>query len=143
MKSQKALIYTLTLLLVSALSISVWVLCSNISAAKKVPDTISVGIINYKILDLDCFLVWQVTNHSEHEVRFDANRIATDITVNSRSYVAASDPVILQPGETYNFQLFIPARYLQGIFEYYHVSLTAITENGTKATYKKSIPISV
>ena len=61
MKSQKALIYTLTLLLVSALSISVWVLCSNISAAKKVPDTISVGIINYKIFgqtEEDCVLSW-------------------------------------------------------------------------------------
>ena len=74
---------------------------------------------------------------------FYANRIATDITVNSRAYAAASDPVILQPGESYNFQLFIPANYLQGIFEYYHVSLTAITESGTKVTYKKSIPISV
>lgn len=113
--------------------------CLLMPGKSNTEDIISVGIRTnidgvYDVYGMK--FSWNVENKSEHPVHFNEGAVAR-IMLNGEPYEFESEAIVLGPEETYTADICIPypiARE-EGINS---ISITATTENGTVATYRKS-----
>ena len=86
--------------------------------------------------DTGMSFVWEVENRSKHSVFFKEGELAS-IILNGDSYDAGIKSVILESGDTYSVNIQIPYPIVRDEGSN-NIIIVATTENGTKATCKKT-----